>query len=76
MTSNGILPYSWVSVLSSHQTELPPAADRNKYRDPQPDTRRKVKYLGTGILPSFTLGGFCEIPSGLREPVHVDTEGV
>lgn len=28
--------------------KLPPSADRNKYRDPQPDFTQRVRNLGTG----------------------------
>ena len=44
MTPNDILLYSLISALFGYQQKtLPPAADGNKYRDPQPDITKKKK---------------------------------
>ena len=44
--------------------ELPPAAEGNKYRDPQPDTRQRVRDLGTKS-PKLCVS-IKSLPSGLR----------
>jgi hypothetical protein len=39
-------------LLGHHQEKLPPEADRNKYRDPQPDIMQRMRELGTPIPES------------------------
>jgi hypothetical protein len=51
---------------------LPFAADRNKYRDPQPDIMQRVKDLGT-LSPKWDVI-IKSLPSGLRDPSEEKTE--
>ena len=57
MTPNDILLYSLISALFGYQQKtLPPAADGNKYRDPQPDiTKKKKKKKKKGNLEHSSL---------------------
>ena len=53
---------------------LPPAADGNKYRDPQPDNMQRVRDLGT-LSPKSDCFHQSSLPLWRREPYRRGRQG-